>query len=31
LAAMREGADDRAFHDGLVDFLGLDWPRRPPG
>jgi NAD(P)-dependent dehydrogenase (short-subunit alcohol dehydrogenase family) len=31
LAAMRERADDRAFHDGLVDFLGLDWPRRPPG
>ena len=32
LGAMREGAgDDRAFHDGLVDFLGLDWPRRPPG
>ena len=32
LGAMRERAgDDRAFHDGLVDFLGLDWPRRPPG
>jgi NAD(P)-dependent dehydrogenase (short-subunit alcohol dehydrogenase family) len=31
LAAMREGAgDDRAFHDGLVNFLGLDWPRRQP-
>jgi hypothetical protein len=31
LAARREGTpDDRAFHDGLVEFLGLDWPRRPP-
>jgi NAD(P)-dependent dehydrogenase (short-subunit alcohol dehydrogenase family) len=31
LVAMREAGDDRAFHDGLVEFLGLDWPRRPPG
>jgi NAD(P)-dependent dehydrogenase (short-subunit alcohol dehydrogenase family) len=31
LAARREETrDDRAFHDGLVEFLGLDWPRRPP-
>ena len=28
LGAMREGtADDRAFHDGLLEFLDLDWPR----
>jgi NAD(P)-dependent dehydrogenase (short-subunit alcohol dehydrogenase family) len=31
LAAMRQAGDDRAFHDGLVDFLGLDWPRRHRG
>ena len=31
LAGMREGtADDRAFHDRLVEFLNLDWPPRPP-
>jgi NAD(P)-dependent dehydrogenase (short-subunit alcohol dehydrogenase family) len=30
LGAMRAGApDDRAFHEGLVEFLGLDWPPRP--
>lgn len=30
LANMREGApDDRAFHEELIGFLGLDWPRRP--
>jgi NAD(P)-dependent dehydrogenase (short-subunit alcohol dehydrogenase family) len=30
LGAMREvAADDRAFHQGLVDFLGLDWPAPP--
>ena len=31
IAAMREAGDDRAFHDGLVDVLGLDWPRRTSG
>ena len=31
IAAMREAGDDRAFHDGLVDFLGLDWPRQTSG
>ncbi len=31
LTAMREAApDDRAFHDELLGFLGLDWPGRPP-
>lgn len=30
LAALREGtADDRAVHDGLLEFLDLDWPARP--
>lgn len=32
LGRMRETTpDDRAFHDGLVEFLRLDWPRRPGG
>jgi NAD(P)-dependent dehydrogenase (short-subunit alcohol dehydrogenase family) len=32
LGRMRETTpDDRAFHDGLVEFLRLDWPRRQPG
>jgi hypothetical protein len=31
LGAMRDrAADDRAFHDDLVEFLGLDWPHRRP-
>lgn len=31
LGAMREGAsDDRAFHQGLLEFLGLDWSAPPP-
>jgi NAD(P)-dependent dehydrogenase (short-subunit alcohol dehydrogenase family) len=31
LAAMREAtADDRAFHEGLLEFLDLDWRPRPP-
>ncbi len=31
LGAMREGTpDDRAFHDGLLEFLDLDWRARPP-
>jgi NAD(P)-dependent dehydrogenase (short-subunit alcohol dehydrogenase family) len=31
LGALREGAaDDRAVHDALLGFVGIDWPRRPP-
>jgi NAD(P)-dependent dehydrogenase (short-subunit alcohol dehydrogenase family) len=30
LAALREGsADDRAFHDDLLEFMGIDWQSRP--
>ena len=30
LGALREGAaDDRVVHEGLADFLGLDWPSPP--